>query len=886
MEARSQPSGTVSFLFSDVEGSTGLLQRLGAERYGEVLARHRELLRAAFAAEQGYEVDCEGDSFFVAFPTPGQAVSAASRAQQALAAERWSDGEEVWVRMGVHTGEPMLAPPKYVGLDVHKAARVMQAGHGGQVLVSQETRELLDESFRLRDLGEHRLKDLEAPTRLYQLEVEGLPSEFPALKTLENRPMNLPVQSTPLIGRDREVAAVTERLRRDGVRLLTLTGPGGTGKTRLALQAAADLIEDFPQGVYFVALASIADPELALPTIAQTLGVRESAGVPLGESVQRYLADKRLLLIVDNLEHVTEAAPVLSELLAAAPQVKLLVTSRTPAHLSGEHEFPVPPLELPDPAHLPEPGSLSQYEAVALFIERARAVKPDFAVTSENAPAVAEICVRLDGLPLAIELAAARTRLLSPQALLSRLEESLDLLTAGPRDQPARHQTLRATIDWSYQLLGPDAQTLFARLAVFHGGCTLDAAEALCGGGDVLAGLATLVDDNLLRQEEQPDGEPRFTMLETIRAYALERLEANGEADEIGHRHAEWFSRVDERMRVDWRVGDVDWLRLERDLDNFRAALRVLAGRDRESFIRLVCNLRWFCQFVGYLREGTAWSEQATRLAADLPTGFQARAWQCEASFAFTNHEFERATDLFRRVLDASRGDGRDESFERAWVVRSLSALADVQGDLEEADSLSEQAETMFRELGNAHGMLVAALDRARFSLRRGDYGRARALLDESVARARDLDDDFYLANALADLGVLELREHHYPEAVAVFAAGLERFVKRGIRVGVGISLRGLAATAAAAGQLEAAARMLGSADRIDDETGFLWDTFERDTFTEAIAPVFERANEPGIAAAMAAGRTMSEADAVAYALAWVADRPPRKTLARKAPRH
>ena len=327
------------------------------------------------------------------------------------------------------------------------------------------------------------------------------------------------------------------------MRLLTLTGPGGAGKTRLGLQAAAELVEDFPQGVFFVALAPIADPELVVPTIAQTLGLRESGAVRSPRASRTSSPRRRLLLVLDNFEHLVEAAPALAELLAAAPQLKLLVTSRIPLRLSGEHEYPVPPLDLPDPAHLPEIASLSQYEAVALFIERARAVKADFAVTNANAPAVAEICVRLDGLPLAIELAAARAKLLSPQALLARLEQSLDLLTGGPRDLPARQQTLRATIDWSYDLLGPDEQTLFARLAVFAGGCTLAAAEAVCGGDGLLTGLSTLVDNNMLRQEEQPDGEPRFTMLETIRAYALERLEPSGEADEIRRRHARALPR-------------------------------------------------------------------------------------------------------------------------------------------------------------------------------------------------------------------------------------------------------------------------------------------------------------------------------------------------------
>ncbi len=476
------PTGTVTFLFTDVEGSTELLARVGSDEYAQLIDEHRRLLRAAFADAGGREVDTQGDAFFVAFPSATGAVRAAVRAQRETAAT------QLPIRVGIHTGEPSVGPAGYVGLDVPRAARICSAGHGGQVVISQSTRELVEDELpdgvALRDLGEHRLKDLTRPQRLSQLVIEGLSNEFPALRTLENRPTNLPVQPTALIGREREVAAVVERLRRKEVRLLTLTGPGGTGKTRLGLQAAAELLEDFPQGVFFVALAPISDPELVLPTIVQTIGLRESGAAPLVESLGHFLAEKRLLLLLDNLEHLVEAAPSLGELLAAAPQLKLLVTSRVPVHLAAEHEFHVPPLGLPETSHLPEVSSLQQYAAVALFIDRACAVKADFAVTNTNAPAVAEICVRLDGLPLAIELAAARTKLLSPQALLARLEQSLDLLTGGPRDAPARQQTLRATIDWSYQLLGPNEQTLFARLAVFAGGCTLEAAEAVCGVDD------------------------------------------------------------------------------------------------------------------------------------------------------------------------------------------------------------------------------------------------------------------------------------------------------------------------------------------------------------------------------------------------------------------
>lgn len=433
------PTGTVTFLFSDIEGSTHLLQHLG-DRYADVLADYRRLLRAAFQAVGGHEIDTAGDGFFAVFHRATASVAAAVASQRAIVAHPWPEGVPVRVRMGLHTGEPTLTGGGYVGLDVHRAARICSAGHGGQMLLSHTTRDLgehdLPQGVSLRDLGEHRLKDLQRAEHIFQLVLPNGPADFPALKTLDSHPNNLPVQPTQLIGREQEGAAVRGLLQRDDVRLLTLTGPGGTGKTRLGLHVAADLLDDFEDGIFFVPLAPISDPGLVGSTIAQTLGVRETEGRPVLDGLKDHLRDKHMLLVLDNFEQVVSAAPVVAELLAPCRKLKVLVTSREGLRLSSEHEFPVPSLALPDPRRLPRIGAdlvstLSQYAAVTLFIQRALAVKPDFAVNNENAPAVAEICVRLDGLPLAIELAAARIKLLTPQAMLARLGSRLELLRGG-----------------------------------------------------------------------------------------------------------------------------------------------------------------------------------------------------------------------------------------------------------------------------------------------------------------------------------------------------------------------------------------------------------------------------------------------------------------------
>src|SRR5262245_61096232 len=481
------PTGTITFLFTDIQGSTRLWEQ-HPEAMETALDRHNTLVREAIEANGGYVFKTVGDAFCTAFSVAPDALAAAVAVQRALFAELWGETGRLRVRIALHTGTASAHNGDYTGFTLSRVARILAAGHGDQILLSRVTEELINDQLpldvTLRDLGAHQLKDLSRPENIFQVLASGLPERFPPLKTLERRASNLPAQMTPLIGRVQEAAAACALLRRPDVRLLNLLGPGGTGKTRLGLQVASDMLDEFESGIYFVGLTPISVPGLVTATIAQTLGLKEGSGQPVIESLKDFLRDKHLLLLLDNFEQVVDAAPLLAELLAAAPRLKMLITSRAVLHLSGEHAFPVPPLALPDSASLQSASAdvvsaLSHYTAVELFIQRAQAVKPDFQVTTANAAAVAEICARLDGLPLAIELAAARVKLFPPQALLARLSSRLKLLVGGGQDRPARQQTLRSAIDWSYDLLDAAEQALFRRMGVFAGGGTVESAEAV-----------------------------------------------------------------------------------------------------------------------------------------------------------------------------------------------------------------------------------------------------------------------------------------------------------------------------------------------------------------------------------------------------------------------
>jgi predicted ATPase/class 3 adenylate cyclase len=814
------PSGTVTLLFSDIEGSTRLLRRSG-DAYAGLLAEHRRLLREAFERFGGHVLDSEGDAFFVAFASANDAASAAAEAQTALAGYEWPGEHEIRVRMGLHTGELHAVDGRYVGLDVHQAARVMAAGHGGQVLVSESTRVLLDERIALRDLGSHRLKDFSGSQRLFQFEIDGLPANFPPLKTLD-RATNLPTPPNAFIGRTRELSDTQALLERADVRLLTLIGTGGTGKTRLALQLAAEMVDQFNDGVFFVSLAPVRDWELVAATIARTLALREQPGETVLETLTEYVRDRELMLLLDNFEQVLAAAPAVAGLLTSAPGLRLLVTSRTPLRLRGERVYRVPQLDVPDLRRPAVAAEVAEYESVRLFVERAHAAAADFAVSDENVEAVAEICVRLDGLPLAIELAAPRVRTLTPPALLRRLDQRLALLTGGAQDVDDRQRTLRATIEWSYDLLLAKEKTLLARLGAFVGGCRLEAAEAVCDfdgafGSELLDSLDSLVQKSLLRQRADSDDEPRFWMLETIREFAVEQLESSGELKDACARHAAWTAEAVEHLDVESRTGDHPTVlaRMDDEYANVREAIAwARETRDGELLLRLATALWGFWSTRGYVAEGQRALEDALDLGAHRP----ARALLGLCTLRAMSGSGEHALEEAEEALRAAEELGDDFSLAQAWNL-----LGRIQGGVFGAMASAERAWRQALSFAERGDYAAEKAESIGWLLHSTIFGPLHAV--EGIARSKEFqdlagEDPTIEAWCCVERSVLEAMRGEFDLARELLADGTRALADAGLNVWAANTAQEAFLIESLAGTPEAATQVLRSSYATLDQMG------------------------------------------------------------------
>ena len=789
------PQGTVTFLFTDIEGSTRLLQKLGAA-YADVLAEHHRALREAFARHGGVEVDTQGDAFFVAFAKASDALAAAADARDALA------GGPIRVRMGVHTGEPTMTEEGYVGLDIHRAARIAAAGHGGQILISQATRDLAG-ADRLRDLGFHRLKDLTAPERLYQLGED----DFPPLKSIDQT--NLPVQPTPFVGRDRELDEVLALL--EAHRIVTLTGAGGSGKTRLALQAAAESVERYGDGVWFVSLAAVRDPQLIESTIAQTVGGPDD--------LHEFLAGKRTLLVLDNLEQLLpEAAEIVGRLNA-----RVLATSRSRLNVSAEQEYPVPTLPLND--------------AVALFTQRARQLEPRF----EPDDAVTEIARTVDGLPLALELAAGRVKVLTPAQILQRLGRSLDLLSSGAADAPARQRTLRATVEWSHELLAPEEQDLFARLAVFAGSFDLDAAEQVCSAD--LDVLQSLVDKSLLRRTE----EGRFFFLATIREYAVEKLTQLADVDALRRRHDDYYLDIAEELDAleqpsgAREVSRPSQKRYELELANFRAALSGFARDDRsDEFLRLGPALWRFWFTRTYYRDALGWLDKAPLHDESVPASTRAAAFAAAGSIAFYVFDDVDRADALWREGNALTGE-TDDPRERALERHRTGSVTWRRGDVAKAVEIHAEAARLFEQAGDQRSRLTELhfVGEAKRDL--GEYEEARRLLEETLALARSLGSMRQEVSTAHSLGDLHLDLAETDAALRRYGESLDLAVASGEPRTQVYCLAGIACALMQMGAAADGARLWGVAEDQERSFGFRMLRNERVRYEQWAAKARER---------------------------------------------
>ncbi|HKX16504.1 MAG TPA: LuxR C-terminal-related transcriptional regulator [bacterium] len=873
------PAGTVTFLFTDIEGSTRLLQRLG-DQYVEALKEHRRLLRAATRMRDGTEVDTQGDAFFFVFARARDAVAAAVACQQAIVAHPWGEGITFRVRMGVHTGEPRAADGGYTGMDVHRAARVCSAAHGGQILLSDTTQALvardLPGGVTLQDLGEHRLKDLAHSQRLFQVVAAGLPSDFPALRAHEALPNNLPAHVTSFIGREREIADVIGLL--DSSRLLTLTGSGGAGKTRLALQVAAAALRDFADGVWMVELASLADPSLVPQTLASVLSVPEHPGRPLSETLVDALRHKCLLIVLDNCEHLQPAcAQIANALVRGCPRLRILATSRVALGVPGETVWRTPSLSIPDLDQTFEPAVLQQYEAVQLFIERARSVQREFALSMNNAHAVARVCRELDGIPLALELAAARTRVLTVEQIATRLGDRFQLLTGGSSLVVPRHQTLQATMDWSYDLLSKKEQVLLRRLSVFAGGCTLEAAEAVCTGSqvsraDVLDLLTQLVDKSLV-QVELHEGAARYTLLETVREYGRNRLKDNGETDEARRRHCDWYCAVAERAKPElFGPHAIAWLeRLETDHDNFRGALewcRIEPDVPNAAGLRLVVVLYNFLETRGHFAEVRQWLDEMLTLYKDAAPVWRARGLNLAGHLAYTQGDSERALIRCEEALALSRTAG--DKTQTGQALHYLAHAAEGAGDYRRAAELFEQSVAVHRDAGSTIELgtalhCLANLTRLGPSSR-ANYQKAWQLFEEALAIFHGQGYQRGPATTLHNMAYLALREGDHVRARALFSESLVLAKEMQDRRVLNC-IAGLAAMDADTAP-ERAARLFGAAETLMSTAGVSLEPVNRADHDHYVTKAKGRLGERAFELAWRQGASMTVDTATTYALA------------------
>jgi predicted ATPase/class 3 adenylate cyclase len=907
------PTGTVSFLFTDVEGSTRLAQTLG-DSFADLLRRQRDLVRAAVVEHGGIEVSTEGDSVFAVFTVARRAVMAAVAAQRALAAHPWPDGAAVRVRMGVHTGDASMLGDDYVGLDVHRAARIMAAGHGGQILISDATRSLLGDAggIEVRDLGLHRLKDLQRPEHLFQVLGQDLTASFPPLRSLDAFPNNLPVQLTRFIGREQDLSAVRTAL--DQARLLTLLGPGGTGKTRLALQVAAETMERFPDGIWLVELAPISDPVLVPDAIAAAIGVRQPARAPI-DVVTESLKPKRCLLVIDNCEHLQDAAAsVCAMLLRRCPNVRIIATSREALTVAGEVTYRVPPLALP-----PGDGALSaeqaaQYAAVQLFMERAAHHRPGFRATPQNIGAIAQICRRLDGIPLAIELAAARVKVLSVEQIAARLDDRFRLLTAGVRTGLPHHQTLRAAMDWGHELLADDERVLFRRTAVFAGGWSFEAAERVCAGDGldeaaILDLLGRLVDKSLVIVEDLPSGDLRYRTLETIRLYALDRLIESGEAETVRQRHQAYFQGLAEQAEMYLHGPEQkEWLeRLDLEHDNLRSALSwTMTAPDRaEAALRMAGSLSRFWEVRSYWTEARRWLHEALERGQNASPEARVKALNGAAMLALLLHDYAEAGALAQQSLELAQsiGDKQGEArclvvlgiqachFENfgqakqlstesmqlsqqlgdnwgtAWARLILAFVAGGQGDLEGSRRLLEETLAALRTINHHWGLAITLQALGMNARERGDYVRARELLEDALGRFETLGDRGYVSYTLLTLGTLAMTLGDYAGAETRLNATLRLRRDLDDRRGIATVLAALGAVAAYQGDAERAAHLLGAAEARREATGATLPGWLRKSHDACVEETKKRLGEAAFAIAWSAGRALPEEGAVVYAL-------------------